>query len=261
MAPLLEAKRLMVYRGATRVFEEFSLNLAQGQHTAILGPNGAGKSTLLRLLLGDVHPVPDDKSVLRLFGMDRWNVWELRAQIGFVSHDLQRDYLPDSTGLDVLLSGYHASIGVYRHQSRTPAQVVRCEMVAGEVGVGHLLERPYATMSTGEQRRILLGRALVHEPEVLVLDEPTSGLDPQACFHYLSTIRSLMGKGTTMLLVTHQVHEIPPEVERVVLLKEGRVVGDGPREQMLSGEPLSLLYGTAIRVIAACGYVYAVPNG
>lgn len=259
MALLLEAKRLTVYRGATRVFEDFSLNLVRGQHTAILGPNGAGKSTLLRLLLGDVHPVPDDRSVLRLFGLDRWNVWDLRVHIGFVSHELQGEYLPDSTGLEVLRSGYHASIGVYRHHVMTPAQGARCQIVAGEVGLEHLLERPYVTLSTGEQRRMLLGRALVHEPEVLVLDEPTSGLDPQACFQYLATIRSLMRKGTTILLVTHHVHEIPPEVERVVLLKDGRVVGDGPREQMLSSEPLSLLYGTAIRVIVAGDYVYAVP--
>lgn len=259
-APLLELRDVSVYRGEQLVLDRFSLTLERGRHTAILGPNGAGKSTLLKLISNELHPAPDETSRFRLFGLDRWNVWELRAKLGIVSYDLQRDYDAGATVREVLLSGFYASSGVYPHHVFTPAQRAQAAAVAQQVGVESLLEQFFARLSTGEQRRCLLGRALIHRPEALLFDEPTSGLDPNACCTYLDTIRRLMAEGTTVIIVTHHVHEIPPEVGRVIVLKQGRVWADGARAEILTSARLSALYGRPFRVLDVGGFAYAVPE-
>lgn len=259
-APIVELRNIIAFRGDTKVFDRLTLSFQAGQHTAILGPNGAGKSTLLKLLSYELHPAPHDESMVRLFGKERWNVWELRKRLGIVSHDLQHQYLDDATGLDVILSGYYASIGTYDHQRFTTEQRRRAGEVAQAVGVGDLVSRPFGMLSTGEQRRFLLGRALVHDPAVLVLDEPTSGLDLPACFAYVETMRALMHADKTLVLVTHHIHEIPPEIERVVLLKRGQVVADGAKTQVLTGEALTHLYGMPVELVQVNGFYQAMPG-
>lgn len=259
-APIVELRNVTAFRGDTKVFERLTLLIGRGEHTAILGPNGAGKSTLLKLLACELHPVPHEGTLLRLFGRERWNVWELRRYLGVVSHELQHRYLEDVTGLEVILSGYHASIGTYDHQQFEIKQRTRAQDIARTLGVMDLIDRPFGTLSTGEQRRFLLGRALVHDPAVLVFDEPTSGLDLPACFAYVEMMRELIRAGKTLLLVTHHIHEIPPEIERVVLLKGGRVVGDGAKARVLTGEALTFLYGMPIELVQINGFYQALPG-
>ncbi len=259
-SPFIEIERATVYRGDTCVFHDLSLAIDEGTHAAILGPNGAGKSTFLKLLAGEVHPVPHDETHIRLFGEEQWNVWDVRKRLGLVSHDLQHQYMEQVTGLKVVLSGYYASIGIYGHQDFRYAQISRAHTVMEELGIGFLIDRRFADMSTGEQRRCLLGRALVHEPTALVLDEPTSGLDLTATFHYLDLVRGFMKKGKTVLLVTHHIHEIPPEVERVLLLKEGRVLQDGDKACVLTEANLSLLFGCPVALAQANGWYQALPG-
>jgi len=189
-SPLIEIERATVYRGDTCVFTDFSLALQEGEHVAILGPNGSGKSSFLKLLAGEVHPVPNDATRIRLFGEAQWNVWDVRKRLGMVSHDLQHQYMDRVTGLKVILSGFYASIGIYGNQGFSYAQLARADDMLEEMGAGLLKDRRFGEMSTGEQRRCLLGRALVHEPAALVLDEPTSGLDLTATFHYLDLVRA-----------------------------------------------------------------------
>lgn len=259
-SPFIEIERATVYRGDTCVFHDLSLVIDEGTHAAILGPNGAGKSTFLKLLAGEIHPVPHDETHIRLFGEERWNVWDVRKRLGLVSHDLQHQYMEQVTGLKVVLSGYYASIGTYGYQDFTYAQISRAHAVMEELGIGFLIDRRFADMSTGEQRRCLLGRALVHDPVALVLDEPTSGLDLTATFHYLDLVRGFMKKGKTVLLVTHHIHEIPPEVERVLLLKEGRVLEDGDKARVLTEANLSLLFGCPVALAQANGWYQALPG-
>lgn len=258
-SPFIEIERATVYRGDTCVFHDLSLAIDEGTHAAILGPNGAGKSTFLKLLAGEIHPVPHDETHIRLFGEERWNVWDVRKRLGLVSHDLQHQYMEQVTGLKVVLSGYYASIGTYGYQDFTYAQIFRSHAVMEELGIGFLIDRRFADMSTGEQRRCLLGRALVHDPVALVLDEPTSGLDLTATFHYLDLVRGFMKKGKTVLLVTHHIHEIPPEVERVLLLKDGRVLRDGDKTRVLTEANLSLLFGCPVALAQANGWYQAFP--
>ena len=259
-SPLIEIERATVYRGDACVFTNFSLSLQEGEHVAILGPNGAGKSTFLKLLAGEVHPVPNDETHIRLFGEERWNVWDVRKRLGMVSHDLQHQYMENVSGLKVVLSGYYASIGIYGHQHFSFAQIANAHVVMNEIGIGFLTDRKFAEMSTGEQRRCLLARALVHEPTALVLDEPTSGLDLTATFHYLDMVRAHMQKGKTLLLVTHHIHEIPLEVERVVLLKQGKILQDGEKRSVLTEANLSALFDCSVSLVQANGWYQALPG-
>lgn len=258
--PILEIQHATVYRGDTCVFSDFSFALQEGEHAAIVGPNGAGKSTLLKLLAGGVHPLPLDETRISLFGEEGGNVWEVRKRLGIVSHDLQRDYLICAEGLNVILSGYYASNDTYEYQEFSEAQVARAHEVMKELGVESLAGRRFGHLSTGEQRRFLLGRALVHDPSVLVLDEPTSGLDLKACFQYLDLLRAQIRKGKTVLLVTHHLHEIPPEIERVVLLKEGQIVADGSKANLLTDVNLSRLFDQPVTLVRANGWYQALPG-
>jgi iron complex transport system ATP-binding protein len=160
----------------------------------------------------------------------------------------------------VLLSGFYASDGIWQHQVFDQIKIARAKRIAQQLGVESLLDRSFSSMSTGEQRRFLLGRALVHNPEVLVLDEPTSGLDISACFQYLETIRGLMSMGKRLILVTHHIHEIPPEVERVIFLKEGKIVADDTKKSLLTSDKLSSLFDISIKIIEENGYYQAVPD-
>lgn len=258
--PILDIQHATVYRGDTCVFSDFSFAMQEGEHAAIIGPNGAGKSTLLKLLSGEDHPLPLDETSIRLFGEERWNVWDVRKRLGMVSHDLQHHYMDQVTGLKVILSGFYASIGIYGHQDFSDAQHAWADAILEEMGVGSLKNRRFGEMSTGEQRRCLLGRALVHEPTMLVLDEPTSGLDLTATFHYLDLVRAHMKKGKTALLVTHHIHEIPPEIERVVLLKQGRILQDGEKRAVLTEANLSALFDCPVVMAKTNGWYQALPG-
>ena len=259
-SPFIEIERATVFRGDVCALRDFSLTIESGEHLAILGPNGAGKSTFLKLLAGEIHPVQNEGTHIRLFGEERWNVWDVRKQLGFVSHDLQHHYMEHVLGLKVVLSGYYASIGIYGHQEFSYGQLARASEIMDEFGVGHLKERRYAEMSTGEQRRCLLGRALVHDPAVLVLDEPTSGLDLAACFQYLELVRRSIRQDKTVLLVTHHIHEIPPEVERVMMLQAGIVLRDGKKQDVLTDGNLSQLFRHPMMLVRAHGWYQALPG-
>jgi iron complex transport system ATP-binding protein len=162
-------------------------------------------------------------------------------------------------GIDVVLSGHYSSIGTYAHQQFSEGDRTRAAQIIDELGVGHLRDRHFCEMSTGEQRRFLLGRALIHQPLALVLDEPTSGLDVRACFQYLDLVRRQMRQGKTIILVTHHVHEIPPEVGRVVLMKAGSIVADGEKRDILTSQRLTRLFETPIEVVQTNGFYQVFP--
>jgi iron complex transport system ATP-binding protein len=260
MQKIIEIKNATVYRGQNRVFRNLSLEITRGCQTALLGPNGSGKSTLLKLLSREIYPVQRDDSYLRIFGRESWSVWELRAHFGIVSHDLQQQYVGNARGINVILSGYYSSIDTAWHQQFSAEDKERAYRVMGTLGVMELKDRMFSEMSTGEQRRFLLGRALINNPETLVLDEPTSGLDLKACFQYLDIVRGLMRDGKTVVLVTHHIHEIPPEVSRVVLLKDGEVLADGEKPEILTDKNLSLLFDTPVELVHSNGFYQAVPS-
>jgi len=259
---LIEIRNATIYRGTTRVFDDLSLVIPQHQHVAVLGPNGSGKTTLLKTINRELYPVHRPDSRVRVLGRDRGDVWSLRKRIGLVSDDLQARYRPSCTATEVVVSGFLASIGVHGNlqQRIGKTELDSAARILAELGIASLADTPLARMSTGQKRRCLLGRALVHEPDNLILDEPTAGLDFAASFDYLDRIRRLARAGCSIVLVTHHLNDIPPEVERVILLDRGRVVADGDKAEVLDGALLSAVYGTPIRVTEVDGAYLAHPG-
>ena len=186
----------------------------------------------------------------------------MRRHIGVVSQDLQQRYTPATTALEVVVSGFHSSIGVHGILADrvTDDQVAAARATLDDLGVGDLALTSLRAMSTGQQRRCLLARALVHKPDTLILDEPTAGLDFAASFDYLERVRNLSAAGHNIIIVTHHLNEIPPGVDRVILLREGRIEADGPRQRVLTKDRLSRVYGVPVRVAEIDGYTLAYPG-
>ena len=254
---LLDIRNATVYRDSDVVLDNFSLQVEQGQSCAILGRNGSGKSTLLKLLTRELYAVEQNGVRVRILGHERPVLAELRQQLTLVSNDLQQQFEPQVSGLGVVVSGFFGSNGLYHYQQISERQLRRGRELLLELGVADLEQRLYRQMSTGQQRRCLLARALACDPQHLILDEPTSGLDLHATADYLRTVSGLAQAGKTLLIATHHIHEIPPEVERVVFIDDGRVVADGSKQQLLQSEPLSKLFGLPLQVTRSRGYYYA----
>ena len=257
---IIDFQNVTVFQGRNKVLDDFSLTIDESQSTVILGPNGSGKTTLLKLLNRELYIVEEKNSSLKIFEKDRWNVDELRSNLGVVSQHLQYEYSSSAIGLYVVLSGFYSSDGIWQHQEFDKGKLDRAKEVMDLLSITHLKDREFSTMSTGEQRKFLLARSLVNDPAVLVFDEPTSGLDMSTCFQYLEIIRELISMGKKVILVTHHIHEIPPEVTRVILLKEGRVIEDGDKDQILTNTNLTNLFDWPIRVIKENGYFQAMPG-
>ena len=257
---IIDFQNVTVFQGRNKVLDDFSLTIDESQSTVILGPNGSGKTTLLKLLNRELYIVEEKNSSLKIFEKDRWNVDELRSNLGVVSQHLQFGYSSSAIGLYVVLSGFYSSDGIWQHQEFDESKLDRAKEVMDLLSINHLKDREFSTMSTGEQRKFLLARSLVNDPAVLVFDEPTSGLDMSTCFQYLEIIRELISMGKKVILVTHHIHEIPPEVTRVILLKEGRVIEDGDKDQILTNTNLTNLFDWPIQVIKENGYFQAIPG-
>ena len=259
---LIDIRDATIWRGKTRVFDKLTLRIARHERVAILGPNGSGKTTLLKTINRELYPVKREGSWVRILGRERWNVWELRRHIGIVSHDLQQRYRPATTALEVVLSGFLSSIGIHGilGDRIDEERIAAAHDILEQLGIAELAATPLRSMSTGQQRRCLLGRALVHRPDTLIFDEPTSGLDFAASFDYLARVRALARAGCNIIIVTHHLDEIPPEVGRVVVLDRGSIAADGPKDSVLTPELLSRVYGTRIAVARIDGYYLAYPG-
>ena len=255
---LLRIDRASVMQGDRLVLDKLSLRIAEGEHTAVLGPNGSGKSTLVKLIARQLYPLAqrDGTGTVRIFGRDRWNVAQLRGQLGIVSPAVQLDYTSDTAVevFDAVVSGFFAARGIsFNHQVTEPMRGQAKEALS-QVGAENLMGRAMASLSTGEARRVLIARALAHRPRALLLDEPCAGLGMASRRHFLEGLRELARRGTTLLLVTHHVEEILPEIDNIVLLREGRVFRQGSKSETLTDAALSDTFGMSVRVMQHGGY-------
>jgi iron complex transport system ATP-binding protein len=262
--PLLRLHEATLVKGGERVLDRLSLTVREGEHSAILGPNGAGKSSLIRLIAHLDYPLDQGNGTppVSIMGKELWNVFELRSHLGIVSTELQNEILNETrphrtSGLDAALSGFFASYGIFKIHEIKTAMLARAHRALEQMEAAHLADRFIETMSAGEARRVMIARALVSDPPALLLDEPTAGLDIVAQHRFLAAIRNLATRGTTIILVTHHIEEILPEIERVILLKRGRVLFDGDKREALSSERLSALYEAPVSVQESRGFYRA----
>jgi iron complex transport system ATP-binding protein len=253
---LLALERVTVRRGERAALQDITLRIEAGEHVCILGPNGCGKSTLIKTITRECYPMATAGSSIAILGKERWNVFELRSLLGIVSPDLLASCTTDATGRDVVLSGFFSSTRIFPHHAPSPDLLERTEAALARLGISQLSDRPVAQMSSGEAKRTLIARALVHNPRTLLFDEPSNALDITAQMQLRDTMRELARGGLGVLLVTHHVSEIIPEIERVVLLREGRIVTDGPKAQVLTADRLSGLFGVPVRLIRSDGYFH-----
>jgi iron complex transport system ATP-binding protein len=259
MPPLIDFHNITVQRGERIVLDGLSLSIAQGEHAAILGPNGSGKSTLIKLISRELYPRQKTEDWhLRILGRDRWNLFDLRNHLGLISNDWMQMCTRDYSGYEIVLSGFFGSVGIWPNHVVTPEMERKATEVLELLEIPHLAERNTIEMSSGEAKRILIGRALVHDPQALILDEPTNSLDLHAAMGLREILRKLARNGISLLMVTHHLPDIVPEIERVVTIREGRIECDAAKPEALTAERLGRLFNVPVEVVQRRGYYQVV---
>ena len=254
--PLIELRNITVMRGETIALREVNLTIGSGEHVAILGPNGCGKSTLIKTITRECYPMFRPESSISILGRRTWNVVELRGMLGIVSNDLMAMCTREITGFDVVLSGFFSSVGIWPNHHVTDEMRSRAADVLGLLDAPHLSGKTVDEMSSGEARRMLIGRALVHDPKALLLDEPSTSLDLCAQHELRETLRKLARAGIGILLVTHHLPDIIPEIERVIMMRDGRIAADGPKDELLTEDRLEHLFGISAVLARRDGYYH-----
>lgn len=250
---------MTVQREERVALDGVSLSIAQGEHAAIIGPNGSGKSTLIKLISRDLYPiVKDEPWSLRILGEERWRLFDLRHILGIVSNDWMQMCTCAYSAHEIVLSGFFGSVGIWPYHEVTAAMEEKAREVMELLEITHLAERNTVELSSGEARRILIARALVHGPQALMLDEPSNSLDLHAAHELRETLRTLARRGITILMVTHHLPDIIPEMERVVLIRGGKVYCDGAKKDVLNSATLSGLFGIPVDVIERGGYYHVL---
>jgi len=255
--PLIELQNVTVVRGERVALDRLTLSIAVGEHVGILGPNGSGKSSLIKAITRECWPrYTPEGALVRLLGRDRWHVWDLRTLLGIVTNDLMQTCTRDVSGRELILSGFFSSVELCPWHEVTAEMQRKTGEVLDLLEIPHLAGRMMTELSSGEARRVLIARALVHDPQALILDEPTNSLDFHAQRELREIFRKLAQAGTSIILVTHHLPDIIPEIGRVILIKQGRVFGDGAKAEMLRKEVLSPLFGGPVDVLERDGYYH-----
>jgi iron complex transport system ATP-binding protein len=254
---LVEFRHVSVQRGARLALNDVSLKIGVGEHVAILGPNGSGKSTLIKAISQECYPLANDETSVRIFGRERWDVSELRSRMGIVANDTMALCSRPITGSEAVLSGFFSSVGLWPHHEVTAEMRERAAQALELLEASQLGDRRIREMSSGEHRRILIARALVHQPQALVFDEPSNSLDLFAQDELRLTMRKLAQSGITILLVTHHLADLIPEIERVIFMRRGQIIADGPKNKLITRKGLSELFGVQLEVTRRDGYYHA----
>jgi iron complex transport system ATP-binding protein len=246
-----------VARGDAVVLHEISLHISLGAHVAILGPNGCGKSTLIKTITRECYPIVRPDMQCQLLGRDRWDVSQLRQSLGVVSAELPGERTPGTAGRTAVLAGFFGASTLWPQHTVTPEMEHRAEEAMELIGATHLAHKLVGEMSAGEQRRVMIARALVHRPRMLLLDEPSNALDLRAQRELRENLQRVAHSGTGILMVTHHLADVLPEIDRVVMMREGRIYADGTRSELLTEARLGELFGVPIRLASQQGWVHA----
>ncbi|MDN7226374.1 ABC transporter ATP-binding protein [Planococcus sp. N064] len=245
---VLELENVTRRRNGKNVLDKVNWHVEKGEHWVLYGLNGAGKTSLLDLINAYFFPTEGKVSVLGLEFGKTYLSEKLRKQIGFVSSSLQQKISPYDNAYEVVLSGAYASIGLY--EETTEAIDRKGVEILKELGCLEYANRTYETLSQGERQRVLIGRALMAEPALLVLDEPANGLDFIAREMLLETIEGIATKpdAPTIIYVTHHIEEILPVFTKTLLLKDGAVFASGNTDELVTSERLSAFFGMPVEV-------------
>ncbi|MFZ0663134.1 MAG: ATP-binding cassette domain-containing protein [Acidobacteriaceae bacterium] len=243
-----------VARGDAVVLHDINLTIRTGEHVAILGANGSGKSTLIKTMTCECYPLVAPGTSIRLLGRERWDVSQLRQHLGVVETNLPGERTGVTRGLDAVVAGFFSASTLWPNLHVTSEMRSRAHEALERMQAAHLEQKPVGQMSAGEQRRIMIARALVHEPEMLLLDEPSNLLDIVAKRELREALRRVARQGTGIIMVTHQLGDILPEIGRVIVMRGGRIAADGPKDELIQADKLGALFGTEVQIIQRDGY-------
>jgi iron complex transport system ATP-binding protein len=258
-AEFLSMRNVDIARGQKVVLQEVNLSIATGEHIAILGPNGCGKSTLIKAMTCECYPIVRPGMEMKVYGRDRWEVQELRKHLGVVATELPGERTSVTRGLDAVVSGFFSSSTLWPNLEVTESMRTSALDALGLLGATYLRDRWVGEMSAGEKRRVMIARALVHQPEMLLLDEPSNALDLAAQRELREILREVAAgsggrRGTGVVMVTHHLADILPEIDRVVMMRGGRIVADGRKQELLQAARLEELFGVEIELTERQGY-------
>jgi iron complex transport system ATP-binding protein len=258
----LDLSNVNVARGDRVVLHDVDLTIRAGEHVAILGPNGCGKSTLILTMTCQIYPIVLPGMRVSIFGRERWDLTQLRKHFGVVAAGLMGSELPGertavTRGIDAVIAGFFSASTLWPNLHVSGEMRARALEALERIEATHLAEQLVGEMSAGEKRRILIARALVHRPRQLLLDEPSNALDLAAQRDLRETLRRLATEGTGLVLVTHHLGDILPEIERVILMRDGRIIADGPRAELLTEPRLSELFHTQVRIGSDDGWLHS----
>ncbi|WP_418252506.1 ABC transporter ATP-binding protein [Gordonibacter urolithinfaciens] len=248
--PFLQLRNAVVRRAGRAILTVDAFELACGENIALLGPNGSGKSTFVKLVTREMLPLHRDEPPVLFKGRDRATLAEVKRSLGVVSSTMQEQMTVHLPVVDIVAGGLFGALGIPQAVAAADADGARDRALAtmGLLGIADLAARDAMTLSTGQARRALIARALVHDPEALVFDEPCTGLDPEGMFYVRRSMRALAQAGKSIVLVTHYPEDVIPEIARLVLVKNGAVFADGPKDRLLSDDTMSALFDVPLRV-------------
>ena len=230
-----------------------TFTICEGEFVTIMGTSGSGKSTLVKLLTKEIEPVWRETPPVLFMGQPDPTEETLIETVGLVSTDVQERMMVHRTVFDIVLGGFFGSVGVPFHIGASDEQVEQARKAIREIGIPSLSERDMLTLSTGQARRARIARALINGPALLIFDEPTSGLDPEGAWNMRQSLSALAKAGHTILVITHNVSDIMPEFDRVVMLQDAHIVADGPKEEVLTTQKLRHLFGVPITLVETDG--------
>ena len=247
---IIEFENIDVGYDENTVLKDINLKIKSGEHFAILGANGSGKSTLMKLIQSQIHPRHTKKFKKEIFGKSIYSIFDLKKELGIITNDLHNYFEKEAgylTGFEVVLSGFYSSIGVFTHQDFTKKQIQKAIEVMNFLEIIDLKNKKVSSMSTGQLRKCIVARALIHDPKAFVLDEPTVGLDIKAQINFIKLLQKISLK-STIILVTHHLEEIFPEIKNVALIYNNTIFKIGKKEDILNSENLSTVFDIKIEV-------------
>ncbi len=250
---LLRLHNAKVRREGRIILDVDDFAVEQGERIVVLGPNGSGKSTLIKLLTREIMPLWHEDAPVRFMGDDHAALSDINEAVGVVSMSKQEYMMVHRRVLDIVLGGFFGSVGVPYHLAASDEQIKQAYAALRELGITGLAERDMLTLSTGQVRRVMIARALISGPEVLVFDEPCNGLDPEAKWNLRQSLSALANAGRTLMLVTHDVADIVEEFDRVVMIQDAKIVADGPKNELLTTQRLRHLFGVPITLVESEG--------
>ncbi len=256
----LQIKDVESYKNGKKIFADLSVEMRVGENIVIVGPNGSGKSSFIDLISRNIYPVVKPGTVFRLFGESNISIWDIRSKVGLVTTDIEQRIPSHIKAINVLLSGFYGTIGIQKLNHVNTNHVRKAEEILDTLFLSGSSNLKFGELSEGERRKLIIGRAVIHNPKVLILDEPTIKLDIRSHYNLLTTISDLCKRGTTLVQVTHRVDTIIKETNRVLFIKDKKFIDDGSKEKLITSEKLSNLFNASLKVKRSNGYFYLLPN-